>query len=277
MSIQAAREVPHASWARPTWPTEARGTLSLEEWQALAAIDRASLALLEQRELQQRTDTKFVLPRAWLADLLDELAGSYRVLFAAESPVARYVTRYYDTASFDLFNDHRRGRRKRFKVRVRHYPERELSYLEIKGRAGGDETHKWRRERPYLSEELSSDDTAFIAQNARVDGRALSPVLVNRFHRVTLIGVSLPERITFDMGVRFNADGEEEELPRVLIAEVKQARLSRQSPLLRALGRRGARPESASKYCIGALLLYPHLRGNRLLPSLRALGQAGRC
>ncbi|MBN1961107.1 MAG: VTC domain-containing protein [Deltaproteobacteria bacterium] len=47
---------------------------------------------------------------------------------------AHYVTHYYDSPNFELFCDHRRGKRIRYKIRVRHYLDRKLSFTEIKKR-----------------------------------------------------------------------------------------------------------------------------------------------
>src|SRR5688572_20051922 len=94
----------------------------------------ASPALLGGRELLKRNDAKFCLPMRHLPALLGSV-DSYDVLLAAGSPVARYDTLYFDTAELECFHDHRRGRRHRAKVRIRHYPERELSFFEVKAKS----------------------------------------------------------------------------------------------------------------------------------------------
>jgi hypothetical protein len=243
----------------------------------LAMFDGVSPELLAKRHLLQRTDTKYVMSRRLLPQLLADLRRHYRILRGGEKPAALYLTEYFDTPGYDLFHDHRRGKRLRFKVRVRHYPDRTLSYLEIKGKSAGGGTKKWRRPLRFLAEELSPEDVGFISEHTSLDGFALVPVLVNQFRRITLIGLDFPERVTFDMDLQFQNDGGRRRLEQVLIAEVKQARLTRQSPVLRALSHHVIRPASASKYCIGTMLLHPELRQNRLRPTLLGLERASQC
>ena len=57
----------------------------------------------------------------------------------------------------------------------------------------------------------------------------------------------------------------------VAIVEVKQWPFSRGTPVMSALANLGIRPGWASKYCIGILSTRIGLRGNRLLPGMRAL------
>jgi hypothetical protein len=262
---------------------ELQSGASLHQWfspleqRLLGTFDRVSPELLAKRDLLQRTDTKYVMPRQLFPQLLANLDVHYRILLAGDSPAALYLTEYFDTPSYDLFHDHRRGKRLRFKVRVRHYLDRAMSYLEVKGKCAESGTTKRRRPLRFLSEELSPEDVRFISDNTTLDGFALVPVMVNQFRRVTLIGLEFPERITFDMDMQFENDAGVHKLPKVLVAEVKQAQLTRQSPMLRALSLHGIRPASASKYCIGTMLLNPTLRQNRLRPALLGFERACQC
>jgi hypothetical protein len=251
--------------------------LSAREEALLTTFERVPVELLARRQLLQRVDTKFVLSRSWLPELLSELRGGYQLLFAAEHTSARYLTEYYDTPGYDLFHAHRRGKRLRYKVRVRHYPERALSYLEVKAKSAVRGTSKWRRPLGYLCGRLSATDVAFIDDTTPLAGGSLSPVLSNQFRRITLVGVDWAERVTFDVDVQFQNEAGSSKLEGALIAEVKQARLARQSPILRALARRRIRPASASKYCIGSVLLHPELRDQRVRRTLRGLERAVGC
>lgn len=252
-------------------------SLSPLEARALDGFEPVSPELLANRGLLERTDTKFLLPRRALAELLGYLDRDYRVVFAGDQPQARYVTQYLDTASYDLFHDHRRGKRLRFKVRLRHYPDRRLSYLEVKGRSPSGGTQKWRRPLPYMCDQLSLDDLQFVAAQVSVGGASLLPSLVNQFRRITLVGVELPERITLDMDLKF-ANGERSRtLGGALIVEVKQSRFFRRSPVVQALARCRAVPGSTSKYCVGTMLLRPDLRHNRLRPTLARIERVSQC
>jgi len=261
----------------PTAGSSERASLSALEAQALDGFEPVSLELLRERDLLQRTDTKYLLPRRILPELLGQLRRDYRVLHAGLEPSARYLTQYLDTPAYDLFHDHRRGKRVRFKVRLRHYLDRRLSYLELKGKSAAGGTKKWRRPLEYLCDALSPDDLRFVSEQAAVDGSRLTPSLVNQFRRITLVGVDLPERITFDVDLQFQNDESSRALDGVLVIEVKQTRFLRRSPVVQALARCRALPGSTSKYCVGTMLLRPELRHNRLRPTLARLERITQC
>src|SRR6185369_17256087 len=103
---------------------------------ALDAFETASLDLLNTRLLQDRIDRKYLVARRNFTSLLDQLCTGYRVVRAAGRPAATYDTLYFDTADRRLYEDHRRERGRRYKVRIRHHFERELSFLEVKFQQG---------------------------------------------------------------------------------------------------------------------------------------------
>jgi hypothetical protein len=247
------------------------------EARALDAFEPVSPELLAKRDLLQRVDTKYLLPRRSLPELLAQLGRDYRVLYTGQQPSALYLTQYLDTPSFDLFHDHRRGKRLRFKVRVRHYIDRRLTYLEVKGKSAGGGTRKSRRSLGDSCHDLSPDDHRFVTEQTPLQGETLRPSLMNQFRRITLVGIELPERITLDMDLEFQTDESRCALSGVLIAEIKQPRLFRRSPAMQALARCRALPGSTSKYCVGTMLLRPELRHNRLLPTLARIERVSKC
>ena len=117
-------------------------------------MQAASLALIEQRALQKRVDTKQVVARAAFEDVFARLADHYAVILSTEKQEAVYRNVYFDTPDHLCLHEHHRGRRPRFKVRIRHHVDRSLSFLEIKERRHGGITHKHRRVLPFLQEEL---------------------------------------------------------------------------------------------------------------------------
>jgi hypothetical protein len=250
---------------------------SLLEARALDGFEPVSPELLANRDLLQRTDTKYLLPRRSLPELLGYLNRDYRLLLAGEQRSALYLTQYLDTPSYALFHDHRRGKRLRYKVRLRHYPDRGLSYLEVKGKCASGGTRKWRRPLAYRCNELSPDDLQFVSGQVPLDGATLVPSLVNQFRRITLVGIELPERITLDMDLKFENDESSHALSGVLVVEVKQSRFFRRSPVVQALARCRALPGSTSKYCVGTMLLRPELRHNRLRPTLARIERVCQC
>src|SRR5262245_34239806 len=110
------------TWTEPTDPLAA----------AFDRFPEAPLELLADRELLRRIDSKYVLPASGLPELAAGLGDGYAVLRVPTGSVAAYRSLYFDTPDLRSFHDHRRGRRIRHKIRVRHYPDREVSFLEIK-------------------------------------------------------------------------------------------------------------------------------------------------
>jgi len=85
----------------------------------LTPFGDASPDLIAARALQQRIDRKYLLSQRQLETVLAGLAADYRVARAGAVLAARYETIYFDTIDRRLFDDHRRGRLPRYKVRLR--------------------------------------------------------------------------------------------------------------------------------------------------------------
>ena len=122
-----------------------------------------------------------------------------------------------------LYHAHRCGRRPRYKVRIRHHVDRQLSFLEIKSKTNSGRTVKRRLALPYGQNHLGAPERQFIEAHAPVDGVRLMPCVSISFLRLTLVGKDLNERLTFDRDVTFAGGPREEHFSRVVIAEVKQA------------------------------------------------------
>ena len=236
-------------------------------------FERVAPDLLARRSLLHRTDSKFIVSAPDLKPLLTQIADHYAILTANGEAVMTYQTLYYDTADLQCFHDHRRGRRVRHKVRVRHYPDRGLSYLEVKTKRSDRRTVKYRRAKTYGNNELTSDDRRFIKEHCDVPVAALEPQVWTNFGRLTLVGIDTNERVTIDIDLQFRGRGAAD-LGAAAIVEVKQSPFCMRTPIMQTLRRRGIRPASASKYCAATALTRTDVRQNRLLPSLRAMQNA---
>ncbi len=221
---------------------------------ALATFPVATQDLLASRVLQRRTDTKFAVTRTRLPALLLALCRSFDLVTAGEARVAQYQTVYFDTFDLRFFNDHVRGRRPRVKVRVRSYPDRELSFIEVKRKTARDETVKAREEREGpLS--LHHRDEVFVGRHVSIPA-PLVPSVRTDFRRITLVGREHEERITIDFGIEFGTHSARRCLPGLAIVELKQPRFRGRSPGALALRQGRARQVSFSKYCVGVALLH---------------------
>lgn len=226
--------------------------------------------LLERREIQRRTESKFVMPVWAAAALLPELQDGYALVTAGVWQVATYRSLYFDTADLELFHAHRRGRRVRHKVRIRHYPERRVSFLEVKTRLSDLETVKARLPRTYGDNVLRAADIAFVRAHALIQ-RDLLPQVSTEFSRITLLNTGTEERVTVDFDLRVRTAQGAERLPALAVVEVKQPGLDRHTAAMVALRRAGWREGWSSKYCVGIAFTRPEVRATRLLRELRVL------
>jgi len=253
-------------------PDQTGGTAdaAVETAFALCRFGDASPELIEARTLQERVDRKYLLPARVLDALLARLSGQYRVVLSAGRPLARYHTQYFDTPARELYHDHRRGRRPRYKVRLRHHLDRRLSFLEIKRKGADERTRKSRLERPFGASDLDGESRAFIGQHCLVKAASLVAALSMRFCRITLVGEDVNERVTIDCRIELDADGRCERWPEAVIAEIKQARYDNLSPSVRALRDLHVRERAVSKYCLATARLAA-VPDHTFRPTLRAL------
>jgi len=235
----------------------------------IAEFDVAAPALVERRALQQRVDRKFLLGGRTLPPLLGHLRSGYVMLLADDRQWARYESVYFDTPERELFHAHRRGIRPRCKIRIRHHVDRGLSFLEIKHKERSGRTAKTRLDVPFATTGLTGRELRFIEAHARIAAARLVPCMSVSFLRLTLLGRDAHERLTLDRRLRVSNGVQVEELPDLVIAEVKQERHATAGAVT-ALRAQRAREASVSKYCLGTVLLAA-VPTNVFKPVLRAI------
>jgi hypothetical protein len=243
--------------------------------EVLSRFSGVSTELLASRALLQRVDRKYTLPAGDIEPLLASLGADYGVLRAGTALAARYQTIYFDTDDLRLYHAHRRGRAERFKVRIRHHVDRELSFVEVKHRNALGRSVKSVLPRPFGVGALDDEARAFVERHCPVSARELEPRVWIAFRRMTLVGYELDERITIDCNLEYGDGTASERWPEAAIAEVKQRRRSNHTASVRAL--RGARAceRAISKYCLATARL-AGIRGNVFRPAVRALERASR-
>jgi hypothetical protein len=224
----------------------------------LDRFQRATQDLLVRRELLRRTDNKLVIGADRIAGLIAPLLGSYALLHGGITTFSPYSTLYYDTEDLRSFHDHRRGRRLRHKIRVRHYHDRKVSFLEIKSRRSELVSFKHRSPMVYGADELGPAELAFITGCTGWNAGLLRPTIWIDYQRATLIGLEHSERFTIDLDVRCapadDRDAVRTDLAEIAFLEVKQAPIKLSSPVMRAVRALGLRRTSVSKYCTGIAL-----------------------
>lgn len=223
---------------------------------AWSGFEVASRELLAQRELLTRVDRKFVTSVKKVTSFLRGLRDDYHILVAGESGWARYETLYFDTPELVAFHEHVRGRRPRYKVRIRHHVDRGRSFLEIKCKTNAEKTEKARRDRPFRDVTLTEDDRDFIRNNSGLPADSLAAAVWTNFRRATFVGVHTNERITVDVGLSFMKDGSPEHGVSFGIIELKQPRIMHNTPAAQLVRGLGVREQSVSKYCAGVATVH---------------------
>lgn len=246
---------------------------------AREAIDRFNVAGPERHQtcrLQRRFDTKFVIPPDELSEFLCFMLPDYRIALAGESRAASYTTSYFDTSCLTFFNQHLRGRRPRFKVRIRHHLERELSFFEIKRKNPGGSTSKFRAPIKHGRATLTPSEVDKACQYTSVSD-PLSCALEVTCHRILLFHRTREERVTIDYNMQMSSRSQDTQTS-ALVLEVKQPRIDRTSPALSWCRKRKHHVTSLSKYCYGVAGLHPagNPRYYRTLPKQTQLLMGGR-
>ncbi len=226
---------------------------------------------MDEVKLMNRVDTKFAFNLHKLNQILEILSNKYRVLEIEGTRLPFYESLYYDDDNFKLYHDHYKGKTNRFKVRFRKYVESNLFFLEVKHKIKG-RTDKKRIRVDNIDLELDSIHRSFLEKIMK-QGVQLSPKLWNSFHRITLVNNELKERLTLDFDLRFKWQDDDIHLNNLVIAELKQEVVRRNSPFYEVMRQQGIRPYRLSKYCMGALELYGFntLKYNRFKEKLRKL------
>ena len=223
----------------------------------------------ERHKLLRRVDSKYAVARSQVPLLLQAMAPGYEVLTAAGNTAATYATIYFDTADRRFLTDHLRGRRPRHKVRVRHYLDRHLSYLEIKSKTQANRTEKVQRAREYGGNGLTPDEQAWVT---RVTG-CVEPLKAQAWtscHRITLLRRGTAARVTIDLNVTLGNAGAANQLLDYALVELKQDRASADLVLAQALRTARARPVGLSKYVAAMMSSAP------VLPRARFVAVLGR-
>lgn len=233
-------------------------------------------ALNDKAAMLERLDNKYICAADRLRPAFEDFAREFDMLEIEGRRVFTYATRYFDSPDARAYNDHHQGRRKRCKVRVRHYADAELTFLEVKLKDTRDVTVKKRLRLEAPLDELDDRAIAFVEQEWQAlygtpFGLELRPTIDMTYTRMTLVAREGGERMTVDSGLSFRAGGRLVAVPQdMFILETKSAKgRGLADSILRA--RRLHPTRRVSKYCVGMAATAQVARRNRFLPAMRRL------
>lgn len=231
------------------------GLTSMNEIKELLdPFEPITLQEMDRVKLMNRMDTKFAFRFSDLNTLLPLLTLNYRVLTIEGTNTPHYESLYFDDERFSFFRDHHNGKGDRFKVRIRKYVESNLFFLEIKHKIKG-RTDKKRIVTDQFNEVLPESDLAFVHKELQAN-KNLVPTMWNSFQRITLVSKTENERLTLDFNILFEKDGVKKSFKQLVIAELKQEDLNRNSVFYQLMKEQRIRPYRLSKYCLGSVEIY---------------------
>lgn len=236
--------------------------------QILKGFNHLEIDQLNAGTLLDRRDIKFTFPEEKLPLLLRGLAGEFNCYEVGSFRIRPYSTVYYDTTDLKFYFKHHNGHLNRLKVRKRHYLDNNLCFLEVKHKNNKGRTGKKRMITDAERIDFVKEEKNFLMEECGMEAGCLSPVLKVDYHRISLTNIHRNERLSFDLGLRFRAEGKEIACDRLVIAELKHA-VREHSPVTDLIHDLGIRENSVSKYCMGMALLYKELKQNNFKPGFR--------
>jgi len=213
-----------------------------------------SLTDILQIELLNRRDSKYVFGLHKLIPMLQKLRKYYSVLTIDGLRLFNYESMYFDTADFSLYNAHHNGKLNRYKIRYRRYVDTDTCFFEVKFKTNKGRTIKTRIQDLFINTNLEGKSIAFIEEN-------------------TLASVERQERFTIDLSLDYFNFQDYNNVPNLVIAEIKQDRISLNSPVFKVFKELRIKPMGMSKYCIGIVKSFPNLKSNRFKPKVLMLNK----
>jgi len=234
----------------------------------LQSFQPISLNEMDEVELMNRVDKKYVFHSSLLPTLLSEFLPYYRILEIEGKREFAYNTTYFDTETCEMYHQHSQGKLNRQKLRLRLYEITGTSYLEVKinnnkGRTIKERIKTW----DPTGTVIETED--FLREQVPFDIASLKPALYTFFKRITLVSGEFKERVTLDFDIRFEVPGGKAiSLPYLSIAETKNDAHSHHTPMMDAMKKYHVLPMSFSKYCVGSALLNDSFKKNPFKPQL---------
>ena len=217
---------------------------------------------MDNVKLMDRTDTKFAFNILNLADILEKLPEFYRIMEIDGERLHDYKSLYFDTDNRKFYIEHHNKRVNRNKIRFREYSGSGLTFLEIKLKNNKGKTIKKRIKVDSISEKITEKQQQYINKIIGYPIKVSAKQWIN-FSRVTFVHKTKKERLTMDVNLTFNHNEHKGDLKNIVIAEVKQERMSRSSDFMKIVKEMRILPFRLSKYCMSSLQLWPQLKQNR--------------
>lgn len=216
---------------------------------------------MDKVSLMKRVDTKFLLARKSLSELLQTINQDYFILEIDGKRLMSYSSIYFDTDDKHFYHTHHDNKKGRTKVRIRQYVDSDIQFLEVKQKDKKGITNKKRIPLDTFSSDLNGHHS--FVNDVTGQSYQLESSITNNFQRITLVNKNLQERVTIDLHLSYEHDEQSRKVDDLVIIEVKQPKFDRSSTIVQELKSYRSHPYSFSKYCIGIASLNPDIKHNR--------------
>lgn len=243
----------------------------------LTQFDPISLHEMDNVQLMNRVDTKFLIGLNQLPFILKNAVQHYRIVEIDGERISPYSSIYFDTEDAEMYTMHHNGKLNRYKIRMRSYVNSGDSFLEIKKKNNKGMTSKGRIKidpKHFKSMEFHETANNFIADETSYKSGVLKPQLQNFFQRITLVDKNETERVTLDIDLLYKDlhSNQFKSVDGLVIVEMKQDGATK-SHFRTYLNELHVLPGSMSKYCLGMALLKSDLKNNRFKTKLRKINK----
>ena len=133
---------------------------------SLNAMKPISLSEMEDVELLNRFDTKYMIHIDRLIEILALIKNDYRILEVKGVRLNRYNNLYFDTPDYKFYLTHHNKKANRLKIRCRSYVDSNVSFFEVKKKNNKDKTEKSRISTEGISENINDQQQQLIKQIA---------------------------------------------------------------------------------------------------------------
>lgn len=239
--------------------------------QLLEKYPPITLEEMHSVKLLNRIDTKYVTTVDRLAQFLEMAKDRYYAQDFHGRRMMPYHTVYLDTPDLAMYHDHQRGKKHRFKVRMRMYENEMEAFVEVKNKSNKGRTKKKRIEISDLKYE-GETMLEFVDEKTPYDAAELLPTIENRFRRITLVNREKTERLTIDVELWFHnmLNGNVKEMPQHVIIELKRDGLI-PSPAIEMLRLLHIKKSGFSKMALGMAMTDEGLKQNLFKQRLRMI------
>ncbi len=230
--------------------------------------ESTTLKELNNVQLLNRNDTKYIFHQKNLSPLLEKLSPFYKILKIDDTYTFSYDNHYFDTEDFLFYHQHHNEKRNRYKVRYRSYGTTGENFFEIKTKNNNDRTLKKRIPVNKWKQNLGEKEIKLITENIKISPYSLIPKLNIQFNRITLVDINFTERLTIDMHFSVENKKNHKKFDNLIITEIKQNKYNVKSKFIQFLRDMKIGEMRFSKYCIGIISVNNDIKKNRFKPKL---------